>query len=170
MKFLITILTILAFTSCKTVKPSLPAVTQQVKDSIVFKTDTVYHTQTIQLPGDTLEIAFAIPCPEAKNIDLGKKKGRTQLNIKSDAQGNFIIDCKTDSLTHVIDSLKTVINQKESYHNETKTITVTKVETVTEYKTPKWVWWLLAFNIGQLIWKFRNPIGGFFKKLLNKFF
>lgn len=168
MKFLIPILTLVLLASCKTPQFVLPTIKHVVKDSIVFKTDTLYRKDTLKLPGDTLEIGFAIPCPQAKNISLTKVAGRTQLTVKSDSQGNFYINCKTDSLVHVIDSLFNVIVQKESYHSDVQTVTVTKIETVTKFKVPKWCWWLFVFNLGQLIWKFRNPIGGFFKRLLNK--
>jgi hypothetical protein len=164
---LFTILLIaVAFASCKTAQ--LPTITEKViiKDSVVVKTDTQYSEKIIQLPGDTTEISVAIPCPDVK-IDVAKTNGRTTLTAKTDGRGYLKIDCKTDSLTLVIDSLKTIITETQKFHSELKQVVVEKPVTVTKYKVPKWCWWLLIINIAYLAWRFKSPIGSFIKTLVK---
>ncbi len=139
-----------------------------IKDSIVFKTDTVKTTQKIFVPGEVVKVGFAVPCPQAANINLTKKEGKTTVQVQSDDNGNFTIDCKTDSMQLVIDSLITVTNDLEKYHNEVQTITVTKIDYITKYKVPTWCWWLLGINICAVAYRFRNPIVSFFKGILKR--
>jgi Bacteriophage holin family len=138
-----------------------------IKDSIVFKTDTVKTTQKIFVLGETVKVGFAIPCPEASNVSFAKKQGNTSVLVQSDDKGNFTVDCKTDSMQLVIDSLITVTNDLEKYHNEVQTITITKIENVVKFKVPKWCWWLLGINVCAVAFRFRNPIGSFFKGILK---
>lgn len=167
MNKLLTILFLLiAFASCKTMQPVVTTKTI-IKDSVVTKTETVYRDTTIYLPGDTTEISVAIPCPDVK-IDVATTKGRTTLTAKTDGRGNLKIDCKTDSLLLVIDSLKNTITETQKFHTELKQDIIEKPVTVIKYKVPKWCWWLLIINLAYLAWRFRNPIGAFIKKAVGK--
>lgn len=164
-KLLTILIVLIAFTSCS--RKTLPQVETKliIKDSVVTKTDTLYQTEKVFIPGDTVEVAFAIPCPQAENLYFSKQKNKTSLSVKSDSKGNFTVNCHTDSLTHIIDSLKTIISNTKYFHSEEKMINVPV--TVIKYKVPKWCWWLLLINIIYLCWKFRSPLTAFFKKLLH---
>lgn len=151
---ILTILTAIFFlASCKTPQVVIRLVT---KDSVILKDTTIYKTVTKYLPGDSVEISVAIPCPDAK-FDTTVKKGKTSLTatIKN---GRLAIDCKTDSLQHIIDSV-TRLKNKEVYHTEVKEV---PVNVPTPY-IPKWVWWLLVVNVGAVAYKFRYPLIGMFK-------
>jgi hypothetical protein len=64
---LLVILSMVLF-GCKATKPM---VTTVIKDSIVTQTKTEYHTDTLLVKGDTVEVAESIPCP---NVKAGNKR------------------------------------------------------------------------------------------------
>ena len=156
------IILVLFITGCKTVCPVSSNIS---RDSTVEREKIFYRDTVIQLPGDTLEIGFAIPCPEV-NVDEYFTNGNMTITAKSSGNNNVIVRCKTDSLTLVIDSLITVIKEKEKYHKEIKIIPAKPVKII-EYKTPKWCWYLLTINLLLLAWRFRNPIRSLFKNEAN---
>lgn len=148
MKLLSIILLGLLFASCS--RNMLPTVQTVIKDSIVQTEHTVHTRDTMYLPGDSVEISVAVPCPDA-TINQVVKSGKTTLRAKLE-NGRLTVDCKTDSLQQIIDSL-TILKNKEI----TKTITTTvnvPVEVV-KYKVPTWCWWLLGFNVLSIIWRYR---------------
>ena len=124
-----------------------------IKDSIVLKDTTIYKTDTAYLPGDSVEMWQAIPCPNAK-LDTVISKGHTTLTATI-SKGFLQFKCNSDSLLHIIDSI-TRLKQKESYHTEKTTVEV-PVQVI-KYKVPKWCWMLLAFNVAAVGWKFRFKI------------
>lgn len=161
MKNLLIILSLfVAFASCS--RKTLPPVQTIIKDSIIEKEVIRYRTDTTFLPGDTLQIWQAIPCPGAK-MDTVIIKGKTTLSAKI-LNGFIRIDCRTDSLQHIIDSVIS-LKQREIIHSEISQVPY-EVETIV-YKTPKWVWWLVAFVVVYFGFKFRNPILSFIKGFIK---
>jgi len=140
---------------------SKPVVTIVTKDSTITKDTVIYKTITKWLPGDTVEIGFAIPCPDVK-IDTVIRKGNTTLTANID-KGIVKMKCDSDSLKHIIDSV-TRLKQKEVF----KTNTIVQDKEVPKPYIPTWVWYLIAANIIAVAWKFRNPILSFIKNVLPK--
>jgi hypothetical protein len=140
MKLLFVIgLLLLTLASCVTQKRCFEKFPPQVitKDSVVFKDTTIYVKQKIVIPGDTVTLTDSIPCPDVKYHKVVKSpSGKTTAKVDID-KGKLTVDCQTDSLTKVIDSLRIEIKTKESYHNEVKIVE----KPVT--KAPAWVWFLL---------------------------
>jgi heme/copper-type cytochrome/quinol oxidase subunit 2 len=149
MKILIIILLVFfSFNACRTVRPVLH--TNQ-KDSVVTVTVTEKVTVTEYLPGDTVELWQAIPCPEAV-VDRTVKKGNTSLSVQL-KNGQLNVRCNSDSLQRIIDSIKTSVH-KEVYREKTISIPIDKPVPY----IPKWVWWLIAANTFYLFWRFRKPL------------
>jgi hypothetical protein len=80
-------------------------------DTIRFKPDTLYFSDTIKLKGDTVKLIFN-PCDTLQK-NIVKKGNKTTLVVVTDKKGNTTIECIADSLTLVIDSLNKVITTKE---------------------------------------------------------
>lgn len=155
-KLTIVVLLIFGLASCS--KKMLPPAQEKIviKDSIIEREKIEYRDTTIFLPGDTTEISVAIPCPDVV-IDTTAKKGRLNLSVKSDGRGNVKVNCNSDSLNLVIDSLKTVIKEKESYHSNYTEKKIPYAVEVIKYKIPGWCWWVLLYAIGLTVWTFRKP-------------
>ncbi|MDE3185275.1 MAG: hypothetical protein KGM16_17825 [Bacteroidota bacterium] len=155
-KLLFISLLFMAASCSRKLVPQAPQVI--IKDSVVVRTETRYHSDTIHLPGDTLQIITQVPCPDAV-FDKTIKKGRTTLSANM-FKGVLTINCHEDSLQAVIDSLMEVTHFQEDWHN--KETIVTQTVTVTKPKVPKWCWWLMGLNvlyigIRVLIWKYSMP-------------
>ena len=149
MRMLLTILTIAFLLSA--CNHRLIPIKTVIKDSIVEKQTTITKRDTTYLKGDIITVGVAIPCPDAK-LDTVIKKGKTTLSATI-LKGYLHIDCHTDSLQHIIDSI-TLVKKKEVYHSETKEVPVEGIK----YKVPKWCWWLLAAFAASVVWKFRRPL------------
>jgi hypothetical protein len=147
---LIVILSIVLF-GCKATKPM---VTTVIKDSIVTQIKTEYHTDTLLVKGDTVEVTESIPCPDVK-IERWVTKGNTKLAYSIN-NGWLNINCHTDEWLHIIDSLETKITTIEGYHSKVDTV-IKEVELI-KYKVPKWCWILLSLNVLQVCWYLRKPI------------
>ena len=150
------IILIIALAGCTASRVPAPSVTIITKDSIVEKEVIRYRTDTTIIPGDTIKLQVAIPCPDLvyhKKVENGNTS--LVLDIKD---GLLTADCQTDSLLHIVDSLQETIKERQSWHssNETKTL-VNTVEKI-KYKIPKWCWYLLLLNVVYIIFKFRSPI------------
>jgi Bacteriophage holin family len=141
----------------------IPETSTYVRDSTVITTDTIYRSDTMIIPGEQLTAYIQIPCPEAKNLHIGKKQGRTELSVLSDNRGNMYVSCKADSLQHIVDSIKEVVTKVHKFHEEKKTVTFTKTDYITKYRVPKWCWLLLLINVFVMAWKFKSPILSFLK-------
>ncbi len=149
MKQLLTILILLIFfASCKTAQPVIKTV---IKDSIITKDTTIYKTVKEYLPGETIEMWQAIPCPDLK-MDTSIKKGKTILKASIN-KGILKMQCETDSLFHIIDSI-TSIRNTEAWHREVIEVPVDKPVPY----IPRWVWFLIAGNVLAVAWKFRFSI------------
>lgn len=154
MKLFIYFFAIAFFTSCVTQKRCLLKFPPQIitKDSTVVKDSTIYRDTTITIPGDSTTIHDSLPCPDVKyHKEAKSKSGRTTATVDIN-NGKLTINCKTDSLLHRIDSLKTHIRSLERYRSEIKLVPVP------EDKTPTWCWWLLGANVLLIVWRIRKPI------------
>lgn len=139
------ILLVIVFASC--CKKMMPVGTDtETKDSTHTETIIRYHSDTVRLPGDTVSITVPIPCPDAK-IEQQKTSGKTTAKV-SVTGGMLRVDCMTDSLNHVIDSLKETITTTKSV--KTEKITVYQPVEVVKKKIPFWVWLLIAGNVGYI--------------------
>jgi hypothetical protein len=130
-----------------------------VKDSVV--TNTVYFPKDslIYLPGDTLEIYEAIPCPDAvfnREVKTLGSRLSAKVNIN---KGMLTVECKTDSLMQRITWLeKQVITER----SKATTTTIQVPVEVIKHKTPKWCWLLLLAILLLTAWHYRHLI----KKLI----
>lgn len=154
MNKLIAISAVFFLSACSSSKPLAPQII--VKDSVVYNETVVLKTDSVYLPGDTVQLLYRIPCPDVK-LDTVIKKGNTVLSATI-LNGFLRFNCETDSLLKVIDSI-TRLKQKEIY----STRTVMVPQTIIKYKTPKWCWYLLIACVIYLGIKFRNPIASFIK-------
>jgi hypothetical protein len=155
MRNLLFILSLVLFASCS--RNMLPTVQNDTKDSTVQTEHTIHTTDTVYVPGDSVEISVAIPCPDAVfNQEVNNTNTKLKVKLKN---GQLTVNCKTDSLQKIIDSITTV-KRWELHKTITKTITVK--EKVIKYKVPAWCWWLLAFFVGSIVYKFRHSIIGLF--------
>lgn len=164
---LLLFLSIVLFTSCVTQKRCAEKYPPEVsvKDSIIEKEVITYRDTTIIIPGDTVQIIDTIPCPGiVYKKKATSKSGHTTIDVSID-NGKLKVDCKTDSLQQVIDSLATIF--KDRQHFKTTTVTYPVPVEIVKYKTPKWAWYLLAFNVVFFGWKYRGFIVGGASKLLN---
>ncbi len=121
-------------------KKMLPGIDKETIDSVYTETIINYTTDTLRLPGDTVKVGVLVPCPQFK-IDTSIKKGRTTLHLKAE-NGKLEAACETDSLVHVIDSLKQIVKSTTKSH--IKIMTIRQPVEVIKYKTPFWVWLLIA--------------------------
>jgi hypothetical protein len=166
MKYLLIILTMCALFGCsRRVAPTRSQV--EIRDSIVNDTTVIIKDTIIYRPGDSVKIRVTIPCPDAK-IDtvLVSASGKTtaRLQIKN---GNVEVDCKTDSLQVVIQLLRRELIRQASFHSRKETIEV-PVE-VPVYKMPKWVWYLIMFNLVYFGIRYAGPLGRIAGGIANKF-
>lgn len=156
---------IIALASCKTTK--LPTTEKSViKDSIIEKEKIIYRDSLVQLPGDTITLNLTIPCPDAVVNEYAGNE-RMSLTAKSNGKGKIKVNCKTDSLSIVIDSLKTIIREKEQYHSSTQVILQPYPVTVIKYKVPQLVKWLLLIACIQFLWHSRHIIISIIKKIIG---
>lgn len=148
-------------------------------DNSSHATDTVRITQTERIEvkvkdtvivTDTAIVEFhdTIDCPNA-NASIERNNGNAQLslNIKN---GKLTAKCKCDSLEVLVRNLREVnsyVNNelskaKNSFKTETKEVPVIKYK----YRYPWWWWLPILYVLGNLLWKYRNPIKLLIKKLL----
>lgn len=133
-------LTIVAFTITSCCKRFVPTTSKDVTDSTYETTIIKYHSDTIQVKGDTVMIEKQIPCPDVI-VDTVAISGKARLHI-SLKNGMLKAACKTDSLLKVIDSLETRVTEKTRVRVEK--ITVRQPVEVVKYRTPGWCWLLIA--------------------------
>jgi len=124
--------------------------THQSDTSTTFKSDTIY------LPGAVLHdtINFSSLCDSlAKGLKVNKEvkvKGGT-IKVVSDSLGHGSIECETDSLTHVIDSLTLHINTVDSVTVRNNKETTTVVEVVKETGFQKFCKWFFYGTLSVLV-------------------
>ena len=137
-----------AMVSCKTAQVAVRTI---VKDSLVVVEKTTHTRDTTYLPGDTLEISVAIPCPDAV-VNQQVKTGRSKLTVQLQ-RGQLTVNCHTDSLLTIIDSLTSTI-ERNAMHTEMVEVPIDKPVPY----IPKWVWWLVAINVIGLLYLNRHTI------------
>lgn len=150
--------------SCVTRKKCAERYPPQIitKDSIVEKENITYRDTTIVVPGDSVQIHDSIPCPDVvyhKTITskIGKTKASVHIN-----KGRLDVDCKTDSLRAVVDSLVTISKTKELHRTETIIHNVP----VIKYRVPQWCWWYIVVTVGFMVWRKRKLIIQLIKKTI----
>lgn len=121
---------------CRAPKPMVNTI---VKDSVVYKDSLIkVYVPPVVVPGDTVKLTEKVPCPETQWKGQSKSKsGRTQVAAEIN-NGTLNVECFTDSLLHVQDSLEQVITKMSRYKQEI--VTISSVE----YKMPWWGWLLIA--------------------------
>lgn len=130
---------IISLTACS--KRLQPSVNTDTKETITNDTVYVPQEKVVIIPGDTVEIYEAIPCPDVTyHKEATSKTGNVKATVNI-SKGNLTVNCATDSLVQRIQWLEAHSRQvKESK----TTITITPPA---KRWIPKWVWWLLGFNI-----------------------
>lgn len=145
---LIMVISCAALASCS--KKMMPQEKVDTTEQVSTTVEYVPVNIPVYFPGDTVKIHDTIPCKEVvyhkeATSSTGKTKATVDIN-----NGKLTVDCKTDSLTKVIEQL-----QKNSTTEKTKTITTT-IQAPPEKYIPKWVWWLVAINCIYVGLKFLN--------------
>lgn len=166
MRLLMGLIAMLLFASCVTRKKCADRYPPQIvsKDSVIERETVSYRDTTILVPGDRVHMTDTIPCPDVVyKKTVTSKTGRTKASVTID-RGKLNVDCKTDSLQATIDSLKTIIREKEKYATQTITIEVP----VIKYKIPGWIWLLLLGCLAALVIAYRIPIFKIIKNIIMK--
>ena len=138
-KILTISLFLITLVSCS--KKLQPSVETVIKETVT--TDTVYvpKEKVITIPGDTVEIYEAIPCPDVVfHKEATSKSGNVKATVNIN-KGNLTVDCKTDSLQQRIQWLEAHSKQVKTFE---KTVTI---KPPPRRFIPKWVWWLLGITI-----------------------
>jgi hypothetical protein len=134
---------------------------QTVSDSV--RVEYKVKDTTIYLPGDTVSISSAVPCPDA--VWSGEAMG-TRVSLKATLQnGNLKVSCKTDSLVHRITYL-----EKELAHKSTVRVPV--AVPVIQHRPPWWAKLTLIISlvsIGYIIVKNRLKVLSFATKIIKLF-
>jgi hypothetical protein len=153
MKNIIFILLIFFTAGCsrKIVAPP-PTVVTVTKDSII--TNTVVRDSIITIPGERVVLIEKVPCPDIIDFEKKEKNGNVTVKVTI-KKGVLTADCKTDSLQKIIQGLNSQITTLKT---SVVTVTHTNYVKVPKRYIPKWVWFLVAFNLGYLAFKFRNPL------------
>lgn len=160
--FLIGLFLVQGLTGCS--KRQYPVVitnTTETKDSSASETKIIYKDTIIKMPGDSVRITdtFLVPCPGlAYTKKVTSPSGRTsaEINIK----GNRLqVDCKTDSLQLVIDSLATVISTQKFWHSQviTRWHQLPPIK-INRWYIPWWIWLLLAGTLMYWGYQLRKKI------------
>ena len=128
------ILILLLIVSCKPAKTITN--THFVKDSIVTHKET-----TIQLPVKNVTI-IENPCKDSilKPFNQVIESGKTKVTLK-EYQGNVYAEINIDSI--VSSDLKEFKSKVDKEHTET---------IITQYKSPKYVKWLIYFSIVSFLY------------------
>jgi hypothetical protein len=134
-----------------------------IRDSIttVIEVDSFWETHPVYVPGETITLHDTIPCPGVSyTATITGKTGRVTGSVKLH-NNRLFFECKADSLTLVLDSLLRVNRTINTTKKETQIVTVE----VPKRYIPKWVWWLIAFNVAAIAWRLRHGIIGIFSKI-----
>jgi len=141
MKKLIAIFSLLVLLASCSKRHYPSSVDTVIKETVT--TDTVYVPKetVVTIPGDTVEIYEAIPCPDVIFHKEATSKTGNLKAVVNISKGNLTVDCKTDSLQKRIQWLEA--NSRQLTVKE-KIVTITPPP---KRFIPKWVWWLLGLNI-----------------------
>ena len=120
MRTLIIIAVIFSLCSCATQKKcnrKFPAETI-IKDSVSVVIRDSISTDTIFLPGESILIHDTIPCPDVEyHREVRSNNTIATVHI---SKGVITVECKTDSLQHIIE-VKNKIIDKYRFHSSEKT-------------------------------------------------
>ncbi|MBS0647386.1 MAG: hypothetical protein JSR97_12475 [Verrucomicrobia bacterium] len=151
---LLIIAAVISLSACS--RKVLPTQTsREVTDSTHTETIISYRTDSVFIPGEKVMIEKVIPCPGLK-INEQKTTGKAHLEVSIDS-GKLKIECRTDSLVHVIDSLKEMQTKIMRFRNTV--VTVKEPFEVIKNRIPGWVFILVIANLlyitGRLTGKIR---------------
>lgn len=153
---------ILSLGACSTSKIGSPSVI--TRDSIVERQVISYKRDTTIIPGDTILLRVGIPCPDmVYHNSLQKGNAHLVVNIKN---GQLTADCHTDSLLHIVDSLRETLIEKQAWHSTERRVIITNTVTKIKYRVPTWCWYLLLLNVVYVVFKWRSFIGSSIKKAI----
>jgi len=144
--FILAILIIFLFSCTKRLTPS-----QSVKDSTIQTTVIKYHSDTVRVKGDTITLHQTL----TQTFDTVIKKNKTTLVLKYSFDTLFAY-CATDSLNHIIDSLKETTISKDSFHS--KTITQVQYRDVKVKVVPAWCYILLVLVLAYIALRLKIKI------------
>lgn len=133
------------FTSCN--KKFIP-VKDVYKDSTVSNTTTVYKSDTVMIPGENISFSKKIDRKKKFNSTIKKKNLSLNISLSNDS---LFVNCKSDSLQHIVDSLAQTLTREKSFHNETKTIIQPQKEI--KYRVPGWCYILIILILLYLTLK-----------------
>jgi hypothetical protein len=119
---------------------------QAVKDSTIQTTVIKYHSDTVRIKGDTITLHRTL----TQTFDTVIKKNKTTLVLKY-AFDTLFAYCATDSLNHIIDSLKETTISKDSFHS--KIITQVEYRDVKVKVVPTWCWVLMILVLAYIALK-----------------
>jgi len=157
MKHLCFILLCLLFIGCKVTRKA--STVEETKEQTTEVERYVLKDTTVFIPGDTVRLETAVPCPDVSwHTEAKGSKSKIKASV---TKGKLIVECFTDSLTHRIQLLEKQLER--TYKTETaKTITAP-----IQYQTPKWVWWIIIIETGLLAIVFRKEILSVAKHFVN---
>ena len=127
-------LLIAGFSGCVTLEKCNAKFPPVIKDSISYVEKTKLDTSYILLPGDTVQLKVAIPCPDF-NATANTGHGKVQVIIKD----HYL----TANCTSKEDSLRIVTACQEKEKMNQKTIEVK----VPVFKAPTWAWISVMLNL-----------------------
>lgn len=186
MKQLLTILILIALASCGRKMLPAPSTTTVEKDSSYTKVTNTTKDTTLVTPAKTTSLATYVDSLlaiikqlNAENADTSEykvvvEKGTGTDSIKAKVSvnraGNVKVDCHEDELRQHISWLTSQLLETYLYKSKTVEEKVPYPVEVVKYKTPKWVWWVLAYSILITLWVFRTPIISFIKAIVTNGF
>lgn len=185
MKYLSLIL-LLMLTSCGRKMLPAPSFTSVEKDSSYTKLTTTNKDTTLVTPEKNTSLATYVDSLLAiikrlneQNADTSdyvvvQEKGKGTDSIKAkisvNRAGNIRVECHEDELRRHITWLTSQLLETYLYKSKTVEKKVPYPVNVVEYKTPKWVWWLLAYALLATLYAFRTPIISLVKAFITNGF
>ena len=128
----------------------------EVRDTIFVKDTVWYEKDTVTFAPDSVVVIDSVWCKgDTVFIQRLSNQPGTRTSVSTDLKDNRITTtCKTDSLTKVIDGLRRELREVYRKRSEVKTVEV--IEEVERKVIPKWIWYLIIFNVVQLVWRTRR--------------
>lgn len=142
-------------------------ITQHV-DSAITTAEVRQRNVPITIPGAAVERVVNLPCPVHTPVATkadSARNGHVLLTWGINQQGQLHLRCQADSLLRVVavqDSLIYTLRTRTTTH------TITVPQPIVKYKVPKWVWWLVAFNVIGLAWRYRHGLLAIANRLFKR--
>lgn len=162
MKYLLILMVSLIMIGCCASRKA-PIPKEETKETITERIQYVVKDTAIFIPGDTVRIETAIPCPDIMWHTVAK--GNKSKITASLNKGKLTVECITDSLTQRIQYLEKRLERKSQ---TVTTITEVVPKEVIKNKVPKLIWWIIVLETGMILFAFRVQVLWVVKKLLLK--